>query len=84
MEIEQKIKTYIAWNLIFSGDEFKYPEDASFLEEGIVDSLGVMELVSFVEDQFGVGVDDQDITPENFDSVTRLAAYIRRKQNGNH
>jgi len=84
MEIEQKIKTYIAQNLIFSGDEFKYPEDASFLEEGIVDSLGVMELVSFVEDQFGVGVDDQDITPENFDSVTRLAAYIRRKQNGKH
>ena len=84
MEIEQKIKTYIAQNLIFSGDEFKYPEDASFLEEGIVDSLGVMELVSFVEDQFGVGVDDQDITPENFDSVTKLAEYIRRKQNGKH
>lgn len=84
MEIEQKIKTYIAQNLIFSGDEFKYPEDASFLEEGIVDSLGVMELVSFVEDQFGVGVDDQDITPENFDSVLKLAAYVRGKLNGKH
>ncbi len=84
MEIEQKIKTYIAQNLIFSGDEFKYPEDASFLEEGIVDSLGVMELVSFVEDQFGVGVDDQDITPENFDSVVKLAAYVRGKLNGKH
>ena len=84
MEIENKIKTYIAQNLIFSGDEFKYPDDASFLEEGIVDSLGVMELVSFVEDQFGVGVDDQEITPENFDSVTRLAAYVRSKLNGKH
>lgn len=84
MEIEQKIKSYIAQNLIFSGDDFKYPEDASFLDEGIVDSLGVMELVSFVEDQFGVGVDDQDITPDNFDSVVKLAAYIRGKLNGKH
>ena len=84
MEIENKIKTYIAKNLLFSGDEFKYSNDASFLEEGIVDSLGVMELVSFVEDQFGVSVDDQEITPDNFDSVTRLAAYIQHKLNGKH
>lgn len=84
MEIENKIKTYIAKNLLFSGDEFKYSNDASFLEEGIVDSLGVMELVSFVEDQFGVSVDDQEITPDNFDSVTRLAAYIQHKLNGAH
>jgi len=84
MEIENKIKAYIAKNLLFSGDEFKYSNDVSFLEEGIVDSLGVMELVSFVEDQFGVSVDDQDITPDNFDSVTRLAAYIQYKLNGNH
>ena len=81
MEIEHQIKTYIAQNLIFSGDEFKYPEDASFLEEGIVDSLGVMELVSFVEDHFGVKVDDQEITPDNFDSVNKLSAYVQRKLN---
>ena len=84
MEIETQIKSYIAKNLVFSGDEFKYSDDASFLEEGIVDSLGVMELVSFVEDRFGVAVDDQEITPDNFDSVGKLAAYIRRKLNGTH
>lgn len=84
MEIENKIKSYIAQNLLFSGDEFKYSNDASFLEEGIVDSLGVMELVSFVEDQFGVTVDDQDITPDNFDSVSRLAVYVQSKLNGKH
>jgi acyl carrier protein len=82
MEIEQQIKSYIAKNLIFSGDEFNYPDHASFLEEGIVDSLGVMELVSFVEDKFGVKVADQDITPDNFDSVTKLSAYVQRKLNG--
>ncbi len=81
MEIETKIKDYIAKNLLFSDDGYGYPDDASFLEEGIVDSQGVMELVMFVEDEFGVTVDDEDITPDNFDSVSLLAAYIRRKQN---
>jgi acyl carrier protein len=83
MEIESQIKLYIAQNLLFSGTNFNYPNDASFLEEGIVDSLGVMELVSFIEDRFGVKVDDYEITPDNFDSVDKLSAYVQRKMNGN-
>jgi len=79
MEIENKIKAYIAKNLLFSKDGYKYPDEASFLEEGIVDSQGVMELVMYVEDEFGVKVADEDITPDNFDSVSLLADYIRRK-----
>ncbi len=79
MTIETKIKDYISTNLLFSNNGFKYADDASFLEEGIVDSQGVMELVMFVEDKFGFTVDDMDIIPDNFDSVARLASYIRRK-----
>lgn len=79
MSIEMQIKDYIAHNLLFSDNGFPYSEDASFLEEGIVDSIGVMELVAFVEENFSVKVDDLDVTPENFDSVSRMAAYIRRK-----
>ena len=79
METKNKIKAYIAKNLLFSDDGYGYPDEASFLEEGIVDSQGVMELVMFVEDEFKVTVDDEDITPDNFDSVSLLADYIRRK-----
>ena len=79
MSIETLIKEYIARNLLFSDNGFPYSDDASFLEEGIVDSIGVMELVAFVEENFSVKVDDLDVTPENFDSINRLAAYIRRK-----
>jgi len=79
MSIEMQIKDYIARNLLFSDNGFPYSEDASFLEEGIVDSIGVMELVAFVEENFSVKVDDLDVTPENFDSVSRMAAYIHRK-----
>jgi acyl carrier protein len=81
MRIEDQIKDYIARNLLFSANGFPYDDNVSFLEEGIVDSVGVMELVSFVEEDFRVPVDDLDIKPENFDSVNKIAAYIRRKNN---
>jgi acyl carrier protein len=79
MTIEIQIKDYIAKNLLFSDNGFPYPEDTSFLEEGIVDSVGVMELVAFVEEKFGLKIDDMDVTPDNFDSVSKLAAFIRKK-----
>lgn len=79
MDIEVQIRDYIAKNLLFSDDGFPYGDDVSFLDEGIVDSIGVMELVGFVEEKFGVKVDDLDVTPENFDSVEKMTAYIHRK-----
>ncbi len=54
-------------------------EDESFLASGIIDSLGVMQLVSFLETEFSVQVQDADLVPENFDSVERVAAFIERK-----
>ena len=82
MKIEADIRAYIAANLLFSDEGFQYTDDVSFLREGIIDSLGVMELVTFVGTQFGIQVEPHEVTPENFDSVTKLAAYVRRKQGG--
>lgn len=79
MQIETQILEFISANLLFSQDGFPYPDDASFLQEGIVDSLGVMELVEFVQKSFGVKVDQQEVTADNFDSVAKLAAFIRSK-----
>jgi acyl carrier protein len=79
VEIETKIRQFIAQNLLFSEGEFVCDNQASFLQEGIIDSLGVMELVTFVSTTFGVAVDPLEVTPDNFDSVSKLASYIRRK-----
>ncbi len=79
MEIQTKIRDYVAKNLLFSDDGFRYDDDASFLEEGIVDSMGVLELVLFIEEQFGVTIEDTELTPDNFDSVNKLANYIQRR-----
>jgi acyl carrier protein len=77
--METKIKDYINQNFLFT-DNGNLSNDASFLEEGVVDSTGVLELVMFVEEAFGITVEDEEIVPENFDSVAGLARYVRSKQ----
>ena len=79
LNVEQDIRTYIAQDILFNNDGYPYADGDSFLEEGIIDSMGIMELVAFVEENFGINVQDEELVPDNFDSVEKLAAYVRRK-----
>ena len=79
MTVESTLRLHLAQEILFMGQTYPYVDEASFLENGIVDSMGVMQLVMFVEENFGVTVDDADIVPDNFDSVAQLSAYIHRK-----
>ena len=56
--------------------------DDNLLAKGIVDSHGVMELVAFLEERYGISVRDEDLTPENFESVARIEEFVARKQDG--
>ena len=78
--IEAAIRTFIAASLLYSEEGFAYSDDASLLRERIIDSLGVVELAVFLHKRFGVKVEQAEVRPENFDSVRRLAALVRRKQ----
>ncbi len=80
MDIVATIRHYILENFMFTDDESQLRDDASFLEEGIIDSTGVLELVAFVEETFGIAVEDEEIVPENLDSVERMTRYIRSKR----
>ena len=80
MTIHSQIRQFIAENFLFSDNGFNLGDDVSFLDEGIIDSTGTLELVLFVEDTFSFEVGDDEIEPDNFDSVNKLAAYIARKQ----
>ena len=78
MQIEKQIRQFILQNLYFvEGNSFS--EDASFLETGVVDSMGVMELVAFIHSEFGVTAESHEVVVENFDSVRKLADFVRRK-----
>ena len=79
MSVEALIRRYVLENFLFTEDESQLRDDASFLEEGIVDSTGVLELVMFVEETFGIEVPDEDILPDNLDSVEKLARYVNGK-----
>jgi acyl carrier protein len=80
--IEVSIREFIAREILYSDSDYPHSDDASFIKEGVIDSLGVVELVTFAGKRFGVEVAQADVTPQNFDSVNRLAAFIRRKRNG--
>lgn len=79
MNSRETIRQYLAENFLFSSNGYNLGDDASLLDAGIVDSTGVVELVLFVEDQFHIEVDDNDIVPDNFDSVDNLVAYVGSK-----
>jgi acyl carrier protein len=77
--MQQTIRKFILDSFLFSNDESLLKDDDSLLERGILDSTGVLELVAFLERDFGVTVADDELVPENLDSVTRIVAFVNRK-----
>ncbi|TKB07433.1 phosphopantetheine-binding protein [Desulforhopalus sp. IMCC35007] len=75
-----KIRAFIFENFLFDAEEDSLQNESSFLEQGIIDSTGVLELVEWLEEEFSITVDDDELIPENLDSVLLLSAYIDRKK----
>jgi acyl carrier protein len=77
--VAEQVRQFICKNF-YVPDPAGLSDTASFLDLGIVDSTGVLEVVAFVEQEFGVTVDDTEIVPENFDSIASLVGYVERKR----
>ena len=75
-----KIRAFIIENFLFGNDD-GLKDDTSFLDEGIIDSTGVLEMVNFLEEEFSITVDDEELIPENLDSINNVTAYLERKIN---
>ncbi len=80
MSSEGILRQFILENYLFTDDEGELSNDDSFLDLGIIDSTGIMEVVLFVEQQFGFEVDDEDLLPENLDTISNLVAFVAAKQ----
>lgn len=80
MHIRKRIREYILRNFLFTDDESALIDSDSFLAAGFIDSTGVLEIVSLIEDDFRVSVDEDEMLPENLDSVDNLVAFVLRKQ----
>ena len=78
MNIQEQIREYIVENILFGDGENLQP-DTSFQEEGVIDSMGILGLISFVEDTYGITIEDDDLTIENLGSVQDVSSFVRRK-----
>ena len=78
IETKKKIREFIKSNFLL-GNDSNLKDDDSFLEKGIIDSTGVLELVSFLEETFGLKVEDEELVPDNLDSLIKVAEYVNRK-----
>jgi acyl carrier protein len=78
MKIDTDIREFIRTHFVIDS-EVTVADDASLLDEGIIDSTGVLELVAFLEEHFAIEVRDEELIPENLDSVSHLVAYVKKK-----
>lgn len=79
MSVENKIRSYILENYLFTDDQNMLGSDDSFLQKNILDSTGMLEVIYFLEDEFGIKVQDDEMVPDNLDSVNRISAFLARK-----
>lgn len=77
--VEQKVRGFILENFMFSDDESALNSEESLLEKGVIDSTGVMELVAFLEDEYHFQINDEELIPENLDSVRNIVAFVDSK-----
>jgi acyl carrier protein len=75
-EIREQIREFLVMNFRYDGENFEVGDDTSLLGSDTLDQTGVLELVLFVEEAYGFDVDEADLTPENFDTVNNVTAYV--------
>ena len=78
VQVREQLKQFVVESFLF-GQQTELKDNDSFLESGIIDSTGVLELVTFVEEGFGIKVQDSDLIPDNLDSIEKLTAFVQRR-----
>lgn len=79
MSTKETLRNFILENYMFTDDQNALKDSDSFLDSGIIDSTGILEVVMFLEESFGIKVDDEEMVPENLDSIDNLVAFVARK-----
>lgn len=80
MNIEQTVEKFVIEELIVGGSDTKLDPDESLVSSGVIDSLAILRLITFIEETFGVAVDDDEVVPENFETINVIKAFVEGKQ----
>lgn len=79
LDIVKQVRNFITSSFLFGASADSLADDDSFLDKGIIDSTGILEVVAWLENTFGFKVADEELVPDNLDSVNHLSAFIARK-----
>jgi acyl carrier protein len=80
MNVRTAIRNFITEDLLFGDESNRLDDSVSLTSSGMLDSTGMIELVTFIESKFGVQIADEEMLPENLDSVSRIEAFVNRKR----
>ena len=78
--IETQIEEFFVQELMLADGKVKIDPNQSLIKEGILDSLGILRAISFLEDRFGISIEDGDIAPENFETINSMKAIVEAKR----
>lgn len=78
--IKDQVRQFVTSNF-YVADPSSLDDNASLLDRGVIDSTGVLEVIFFIEEKFGIKVEDSEMLPDNLDSIDRIASFIDRKKN---
>jgi acyl carrier protein len=82
MNTEQEIRNYIIDRMLFDNN-MRLDEDVSFQKSGIFDSVGFLELITFIEEKFDIKISDRELNPENFDTLRKVSCFVENKMKSN-
>lgn len=80
--LREKLRLFILENFLFSDDQSELNDDDSFLDKEIIDSTGILEVIEFLEEEEGIKVEDDELIPDNLDSVDKIISFVNKKKNG--
>ena len=78
--VEARVRSFILTNFMVAPEDSRFSDSDSLLSLGIIDSMGVLEVSTFLQKEFGVDAEPSEISPENFDSIAAIAAFVARKR----
>jgi acyl carrier protein len=81
MNYIEPVREFMVENFLF-GDSGRLADDTPFLKSGVIDSTGVLELISYLEETFGIKIEDDDVVPENLDTLRNVSNFVKSKLNG--
>ena len=78
-EVAQEIRSFVVDNFLFGEGDGRFSNQDSFLDKGLIDSMGILTLVEFVKEKYAIPVEDEDLIPDNWDSVQRIASFVQSR-----